>query len=83
MLGDPHLKEEPNSKASLYQTLGIYGAVGFQLAITVVVGLLGGNYLDQKFGTAPWLAMAGLLLGSVDGFYNLIRILIWHQDRKK
>ena len=62
---------------------GVYGGVGFQLAASVVAGLLIGNYLDGRWGTAPWLAMGGLFLGTVGGFYNLIRILIWNQERKE
>ena len=69
-------------KDSIAIALGIYGAVGFQLAAAVVIGLLGGNYLDTKIGTAPWLAIIGLILGSVGGFWNLIRILTWHRSRK-
>lgn len=62
---------------------GIYGAVGFQLAATVVGGLIAGSWLDKKFGTAPWMTVAGLLIGSIGGFYNLIRILNWKQGRQK
>ena len=62
---------------------GIYGGVGMQLGVSVVAGLLIGNYLDGRWGTAPWLAMAGLILGAFGGFYNLIRILIWNQERKE
>lgn len=61
---------------------GIYGAVGFQLAATVVGGLLVGHWLDGKLGTTPWLALAGLTAGSIGGFYNLIRIIRWSEERK-
>jgi ATP synthase protein I len=72
--------QKPDSAMLAY---GIYGAVGFQLAGAVIGGLLLGNWLDQKFATAPWLALAGLMLGSVGGFYNLIRLLTWNQGRKE
>ncbi len=62
---------------------GIYGGVGFQLAGSVVGGLLIGNYFDKKWETAPWLAMTGLILGAIGGFYNLIKILSWNDQRKK
>ncbi len=60
---------------------GIYGAVGFQLAATVIGGLFAGQWLDKKFGTTPWLTVVGLLIGSAGGFYNLIRVLTWNQNR--
>lgn len=61
---------------------GIYGAVGFQLAISVVGGLLLGNWVDKRLETSPWLALLGLIIGSIGGFYNLIKLLNWNQQRK-
>lgn len=61
---------------------GVYGAVGFQLAATVIGGLLLGGWLDKRWGLTPWLTVVGLLIGSIGGFYNLIRILNWKQKRK-
>jgi ATP synthase protein I len=49
-------------------------AVGLEMGISVVVGLLGGRWLDGKAGTAPWLMLAGLLLGVVAGFRGLMRV---------
>lgn len=66
-----------NKKDPSWMTFGIYGAVGIQLALAVIGGLLLGNYADQKLGTAPWLTLIGLVVGFVGGFYNLIRILRW------
>ena len=55
--------------------------MGLQLAISVVVGMYLGGLADQKWGTSPWLTVAGLILGSAAGFYHLIRILNWHKNR--
>ena len=62
--------------------VGVYGAVGIQLATSVIVGLFLGGWLDKRFATAPWLTVIGLTLGSIGGFYNLFRILNWYQSRK-
>ncbi|MBI4126636.1 MAG: AtpZ/AtpI family protein [Deltaproteobacteria bacterium] len=67
------------NRDSIYFVLGLYGAVGLQLALAVVVGLVGGNFLDKQFGTLPWLTIIGLIVGSVGGFWNLIRILNWQR----
>ena len=40
-------------------------------AILLLGGL--GYFLDGRLGTGPWLAVAGLLLGIVVGFYELIK----------
>lgn len=69
-------------KDPLWLALGIYGAVGFQLAIAVVGGWFLGDWCDQKWGSAPWLALAGLILGFLGGFYNLLRLLRWRQNRQ-
>jgi ATP synthase protein I len=61
---------------------GIYGAVGFQLALSVVGGLFLGRWLDQRWNVAPWMTLVGMLVGSVGGFYNLVRLLNWNQKRK-
>lgn len=77
---------EPSPKKegdSFIIAFGIYGAVGFQLATTVIGGLLAGSWLDKKLGTLPWLTLTGIILGSIGGFYNLIRILNWKETRKK
>ncbi len=78
-------KKDQNFKQSdsAMVAYGVYGAVGFQLAGAVIGGLLLGNWLDHKYGTEPWLALVGLMIGCVGGFYNLIRLLTWHQDRKE
>ncbi len=78
------LKEKsPKGGDPFLIAFGIYGGVGFQLAASVVGGLLIGNYFDHRWGTEPWLAMTGLVLGAVGGYYNLIRILNWNQRRRE
>ena len=49
-------------------------AVGITFAVAIVLGLALGWWLDQKLGTAPWLLLAGLLLGIVAGFKNLFTV---------
>lgn len=47
--------------------------VGLQLASGVLLGLFGGYWADKKFGTAPWLMLAGTAAGGAGGFYALFR----------
>jgi F0F1-type ATP synthase assembly protein I len=46
---------------------------GLELAVTVVLGYLGGRWLDGRFGTT-YVAYLGLLLGIVAGFRNLFSL---------
>ena len=62
---------------------GIYGALGFQLVASILIGVFGGQWLDKKFGTNPWLMMAGLFLGAGAGFYNLFRVAVWKNQKKE
>ncbi|MBI2340317.1 MAG: AtpZ/AtpI family protein [Deltaproteobacteria bacterium] len=75
------MESPKNAKNSLYVSLGVYGAMGFQLAASVVAGLFLGGWADKKWGSAPWLTLIGLILGAAAGFYNLFRILYWHKNR--
>lgn len=68
-----------NKDDSPWMIFGIYGAVGFQLALSVVAGALFGNYMDKKLLTSPWLTLIGLALGFGGGLYNLFRIVKWWQ----
>jgi F0F1-type ATP synthase assembly protein I len=58
-----------------YRRLALYTSVIFILPTTLVGGLLVGRWADQRWGTEPWLTMAGLLLGIAAAFLELFRIL--------
>ena len=48
--------------------------LGMQMVLTMVLFAGGGYYLDRWLGTAPWLLLAGALLGMVSVFTYLIRL---------
>jgi F0F1-type ATP synthase assembly protein I len=58
-----------------WKGLGTYGTVGLELALSVFVGLFGGQWLDRRFGTEPWLTLLGLAFGAAAGFRSLWRAL--------
>lgn len=49
-----------------------YVVAGTQLAMTVLLGFLGGYYLDRKLGWEPWAMLAGAFLGLALGLYNFL-----------
>ena len=69
-------------KDSPAYAFALYGAVGFQLAVSVVAGIAFGNYVDGKAGTSPVFIIIGALLGTFAGIWNLIRILKWNEKEK-
>jgi ATP synthase protein I len=49
------------------------GAVGLELGMSVVIGILVGMWLDSRLGTSPWLLLLFLVLGVVAGFRGVLR----------
>jgi F0F1-type ATP synthase assembly protein I len=56
---------------SIYNLL----TVGTTLVACIVTGYFLGSYLDRKWGTSPWLVVAGVLLGTAAGFVSLFRMV--------
>jgi ATP synthase protein I len=51
--------------------LAYYSSLGFQVALSIVIGLAIGVYLDRKFDFYPWLTLIFLGLGVAAGFRNI------------
>ncbi len=52
--------------------LGYYSSLGFSVALSIVIGLAIGVYLDRNvFYTTPWLTLIGLGFGIAAGFSNI------------
>jgi F0F1-type ATP synthase assembly protein I len=49
--------------------------IGWYFAICIVLGVLGGRWLDERFGTAPWFALIGTFLGLAAALYGGYRTL--------
>jgi F0F1-type ATP synthase assembly protein I len=46
-----------------WKAVGSYGTVGIEVVLSVLVGFIGGYWLDGKAGTSPWLTLIGLAYG--------------------
>ncbi|HEX4823425.1 MAG TPA: AtpZ/AtpI family protein [Candidatus Polarisedimenticolaceae bacterium] len=53
-----------------------FAGLGFELVVPLMVGLFGGQWLDRRFGTTPWLVLTGALLGAAAGMLNLYRRVV-------
>ena len=58
----------------MWRIAGNTGAVGIEIAVAIVIGYFGGNYLDKKLGTQPWLMYLGLLAGIGAAIKALVRV---------
>lgn len=53
--------------------IGPFLTLGLQLALTVVVMFFAGRWLDGVCNTAPWLMIAGTIVGVVGSLIKFIR----------
>jgi ATP synthase protein I len=58
-----------------------FAGVGLQFAVSIIVFLYLGQWLDRKLGTAPWFLLVGVFLGAGASFYSMYRKLMAAQAR--
>ncbi len=58
-----------------WKSVGTYGTVGLEFALSLLLPLGGGRWLDRHLGTAPWLALLGAALGLAAGVRAVWRAL--------
>jgi ATP synthase protein I len=52
--------------------LAYYASLGISVALSIVIGLGVGVYLDRYvFHTTPWLTLIGMILGIIAGYRNI------------
>lgn len=49
--------------------------IGIQLAMTILLGVLGGNWLDNRFKTSPLFLAICTAITMIVGFYHLMKQL--------
>ena len=52
-----------------------FSTVGLELAISILLGYLAGDWLDGQLGTAPWLTLTMMGVGIGAGFMSLHRAM--------
>ncbi|MBK8480819.1 MAG: AtpZ/AtpI family protein [Proteobacteria bacterium] len=67
--------------AAWVQALRI-STVGVEFGVGAVLGYLGGQWLDERWKTAPYLTLVGLLLGVAAAFASLFRLMREAQRRE-
>lgn len=67
------LRPNPGGEPGGASDFGRYATLGLQYALTIAALTWLGWWLDGRWGTTPWLLVAGAVLGFVAGFVNLVR----------
>lgn len=65
--------EPGKNLGSASRDIGRLAGLGLQFAVTLTLAGAAGWWLDTRFGTNPWLLVAGLVCGNVIAFLVLVR----------
>jgi len=68
-------EDERNQKRSAWLQIARYSQIGFALPAATLIGWFLGVLIDRWLHTT-WVYIAGLVLGMVTGFVELIRMLL-------
>jgi len=63
----------------MWSIVATTGAVGLEIAAAIGIGYLGGQYLDRKLGSTPWLTWVGFGAGVGAGIKALVRVVRSYQ----
>jgi len=50
--------------------------LGWYVAVCIVLGILGGLWLDRKLGVLPLFTLLGLVIGSAMAFFGVYRTVV-------
>jgi len=75
-------QKEPK-QSQMLAAAGQYMGLGLTWALSVLLFLLGGYWLDGKVGTAPLFMILGAFLGGGAGFYSLYRHIVVDSREQK
>jgi F0F1-type ATP synthase assembly protein I len=59
----PQRDREERSTHKRWKPMGSYGTIGLEIVLCMLAGLFLGQWLDGRFGTAPWLSGLGFFFG--------------------
>jgi ATP synthase protein I len=62
-------------------SVGEYAGAGLQFALSIVVFMFVGMWLDRALGSSPWLLILFVFVGASAGFYAIYKKLMDAQRR--
>jgi ATP synthase protein I len=68
--------ENEDGRSNFAINYGPYLGLGLQLAVTVIVMVFLGIWLDDKFNTSPWLTVVFSFLGIASALYSFIKTVL-------
>lgn len=68
-------------KRNLLKTLGVVSSMGISVVLAIAIGVIFGNFLDDRFGTKHLFFFIFLFIGIIAAFRN-IYVIIGREIRK-
>lgn len=68
----PAAPQHSQKNSNLLQGIGLVWELGWIIAVPVLIFGFGGAYLDKKWGTGPWLLLAGFAISFILSFVAAI-----------
>lgn len=68
--------EKEDGRSNFAINYGPYLGLGLQLAVTVIVMVFLGIWLDDKFGTKPWMTVIFSFLGIATSLYSFLKSVL-------
>jgi F0F1-type ATP synthase assembly protein I len=78
---EPRRVPTPGRKSSLPVSGAEFAGIGLQFALTIVVFMFGGIWLDKHLKTSPWFVIICVFAGAGGGFYSIYRRVMAAQQR--
>lgn len=72
-----------NDTNGILRSAAPYLTLGGQLAATVTVFFFAGKWADERFGTAPWLMLAGITAGAAGGMIKFYRTVVQLSEKEE
>jgi len=64
-----------SERTTLLKAMSVAGACGLGSAVSVSIGVVGGQFVDDRLRTSPWALLLGLFLGIAAGLYTVYLII--------
>lgn len=84
MKDEPHGQPDaPPTATTGLGTAGKYAGIGIQFALSIVLFLYAGQWVDRRLGTTPIFLIAGVFLGATAAFYSIYKRLMGDLKREE